>query len=188
MVELVQAYWPVFALIAFAAMLLVLWLASRSGKKVERSRTPDVLDEGAAPAQRNQALIDAPSAAGVVTPVVSVATPDLARVGEDSVSAPKADAPSAPSQVSAQAEPAVSSAGDDLTRIKGLGPKLVTLLGQLGIMHYAQIASWTEADIDRIDAQLGTFQGRIRRDSFVEQARFLEAGDVAGFEGKFGRV
>ena len=30
--------------------------------------------------------------------------------------------------------------------------------------------------------------GRIRRDSWVEQAKFLSAGDMAGFEGKFGRL
>mgnify|MGYP000491964002 CR=1 FL=1 len=30
---------------------------------------------------------------------------------------------------------------------------------------FAQIAAWSEADIDRIDAQLGTFAGRIRRDN-----------------------
>jgi predicted flap endonuclease-1-like 5' DNA nuclease len=78
--------------------------------------------------------------------------------------------------------------GDDLRRIKGLGPKLVTLLNALGVTSYAQIAGWSEADIDRIDAQLGTFAGRIRRDSWVEQAKLLAAGDTAGFEAKFGKL
>ena len=76
----------------------------------------------------------------------------------------------------------------ELARIKGLGPKLQTLLPTLGVSTLAQIAAWDDAEIDRIDAQLGVFQGRIRKDNWVEQAKFLAAGDLAGFEGRFGKV
>jgi predicted flap endonuclease-1-like 5' DNA nuclease len=65
---------------------------------------------------------------------------------------------------------------------------LQTLLHALGVTSYAQIAAWNEEDIDRIDAQLGTFEGRIRRDSWIEQAKLLAAGDMAGFAGKFGNL
>ena len=85
-------------------------------------------------------------------------------------------------------EPPVAIASDDLARIKGLGPKLQALLPTLGITTFAQIAAWTEADLARIDPQLGPFAGRPARDGWVEQAQFLAAGDVAGFEDKFGRV
>ncbi|WP_230206824.1 hypothetical protein [Novosphingobium sp. Gsoil 351] len=78
--------------------------------------------------------------------------------------------------------------GDDLTRIKGLGPKIATLLRSLGVTRFDQIAAWGEADIARIDPQLGAFQGRIARDNWVEQAGYLAAGDVAGFEARFGKV
>jgi len=44
------------------------------------------------------------------------------------------------------------------------------------------------ADIDRIDAELGRFQGRIRRDDWREQARLLSAGDTAGYAAKFGNL
>ena len=53
---------------------------------------------------------------------------------------------------------------------------------------FAQIAAWDDAEIDRVDAQLGRFQGRIRRDDWPAQARFLAAGDLAGYEGKFGKL
>ena len=82
---------------------------------------------------------------------------------------------------------AVRVDGDDLTRIKGLGPKIATILNEMGITRFAQIADWDEADIDRIDAQLGRFEGRIRRDSWVEQAKFLSQGDESGFSAKFGQ-
>jgi predicted flap endonuclease-1-like 5' DNA nuclease len=81
-----------------------------------------------------------------------------------------------------------TTGGDDLARIKGVGPKLVTLLGQLGVTSFAEIAVWSEAEINRIDAQLGVFAGRIRRDNWVEQCQFLAAGDAAGFEDKFGKL
>lgn len=81
-----------------------------------------------------------------------------------------------------------STDGDDLTRIKGLGPRLAAQLQGLGVTSFAQIAAWDEPEIDRIDAQLGRFQGRIRRDQWPEQARLLAAGDTAGYEDRFGKL
>jgi len=78
--------------------------------------------------------------------------------------------------------------GEDLTRIKGLGPKIQVRLGELGVTRLAQIAAWDEAEIDRIDAQLERFQGRIRRDAWVEQARLLSGGDTAQYEDRFGKL
>jgi len=94
----------------------------------------------------------------------------------------------APPAAAAAPQPAAAStgAGDDLTRIKGLGPKLAALLNSLGVSEYAQIAAWDDAEIDRIDAQLDRFQGRIRRDSWVEQAKLLAKGDESGFAARFG--
>ena len=85
-------------------------------------------------------------------------------------------------------QPAPSTNADDLRRIKGVGPKLVTILNEHGVTSFAQIAAWNEQDIDRIDAQLGRFQGRIRRDNWVEQAALLQNGDTAAYEAKFGRT
>lgn len=77
---------------------------------------------------------------------------------------------------------------DDLSRIKGLGPKLQALLPTLGLSTYAQIAALTAADLTALDGKLGAFAGRPAKDNWVEQARFLAGGDVAEFEAKFGRV
>lgn len=76
--------------------------------------------------------------------------------------------------------------GDELTRIKGVGPKLAATLESLGVTSFAQIAEWDDAEIDRIDAQLGRFEGRIRRDDWVGQARLLADGKDAEFTGKYG--
>lgn len=77
---------------------------------------------------------------------------------------------------------------DDLTRIKGVGPKLHELLRGIGVHHFRQIAGWSDAQVAEVDSHLGGFKGRITRDRWVEQARFLEAGDVEGFEREFGNI
>lgn len=61
---------------------------------------------------------------------------------------------------------------DDLKRISGIGPKLEQVLNGRGVKRFADIAAWSDADIERIDAELG-FDGRIRRDDWVGQAKAL---------------
>jgi predicted flap endonuclease-1-like 5' DNA nuclease len=60
---------------------------------------------------------------------------------------------------------------DDLQRIYGVGPVLARMLNRLGINTFREIASWTEEDIDRIDAKLEHFRGRIRRENWVASAK-----------------
>jgi len=185
--EMIETNWLAFALALLIGILVAVWLfgrAARSGRK--RQHRPDVLDEGVAPAQRNQALIDAPS----VTAASFAGTgPDiLGGMGEIVAVGAAEEAEESVLPPPAAAAPVAAGEGDDLRRIKGVGPKLVSLLHALGVTRYAQIAAWSDEDIDRIDAQLGTFAGRIRRDSWVEQARFLAEGDTTGFEGKFGKL
>lgn len=81
-----------------------------------------------------------------------------------------------------------NGAADDLTRMKGIGPKVVATLARLGITRYDQIAAWSDDDAAAVDAKLGTFKGRITRDHWVEQAKLLAGGDVAGYEAKFGKL
>ena len=73
-------------------------------------------------------------------------------------------------------------------RMKGVGPKLKALLKDLGITRFAQIAAWTDTDIAAIDARLGNFKGRPIRDQWVDQAKYLAAGDIAGFEAQYGKL
>lgn len=173
--DFIETNW-LLILIVLALALSIAWYVFHAARRTRvTGQSRDVLDEGAAPAARNQALIDAPPAtAGLASP--PTAPPDRAGVGE------AVEAAAAPLRV----EPADS--GEAITRLKGVGPRLAAQLGDLGVTSIAQIAAWTEADIERIDAQLGRFQGRIRRDSWVEQARLLIAGDEQGFAARFGNI
>jgi predicted flap endonuclease-1-like 5' DNA nuclease len=174
MAELVQENW-LFLVLALLVGLFVAWwvfVASR------RTRVEIARPDEETPAKRNQALIDAPAAAAFAE--VPPPTPEgMAGMGEAV-------------QVAADLVPVVpppaAEGGDDLTRIKGLGPKLVEQLRAFGVTSFAQIAAWDDEEIDRIDAQLGRFQGRIRRDDWPTQARLLAAGDTAGYEAQFGKL
>lgn len=187
-------------LVVLAALVVLVWVLARSNRKAritdadgEDSRIArDVLAEGAAPAPRNQALIDAPRGIDIIQGPLSAAAnaqpTAAAPLGTDAEAGPLVAPEPAPEPAPA-APPApapVPAAGDDLTRIKGLGPKLAALLGEFGITTFAQIAALTPEEVERIDAKLGRFAGRITRDQWVEQARLLLAGDEAGYAAKFG--
>lgn len=186
MVQMIEANWLAFAVVLVIALLVAWWIFARgSSDRRERHRAPDALDAGAAPAQRNQALIDAPAAAAFADTGPGI----FAGMGEVIAVAAKDETENAiAAELPRETVAHVAGEADDLRKIKGVGPKLVTLLASLRVTRFAQIAEWTDADIDRMDARLGTFAGRIRRDNWVEQAKFLAAGDVAGFEGKFGKL
>jgi predicted flap endonuclease-1-like 5' DNA nuclease len=77
---------------------------------------------------------------------------------------------------------------DDLCRLKGVGPKFADALRGLGFIRFEQIAHLTPTEIERIDAQLGAFRGRLTRDRVVEQADYLARNDIDGFEQKFGKL
>ena len=62
---------------------------------------------------------------------------------------------------------------DDLTAIKGIGPKLAEKLGEMGIYHYDQIAAWTEAEVAWMDENLGRPTGRASRNNWVAEAAGL---------------
>jgi predicted flap endonuclease-1-like 5' DNA nuclease len=194
----------ILLVLALLIGLLVAWWVFAASRKTRVEIAPKDTDEG--PARRNQALIDAPPAvdafppasstmAGAgeaVAPAVPLIVPDVPAPASAPVSTPAEvsqatpiEAPVAsPSRAFAPGKPGA----DELTRIKGLGPKLAEQLRALGVTSLAQIAAWDDADISRIDAQLGRFQGRIRRDDWRTQASLLVAGDTAAYQAKFGKL
>lgn len=64
---------------------------------------------------------------------------------------------------------------DDLKKISGVGPRLEKVLNGMGVTTYAQIASWSDEDVLRMDETLG-LDNRIVRDQWVKQAKALLEG------------
>lgn len=81
-----------------------------------------------------------------------------------------------------------SDPADEFLLLKGVGPKLADALHVMGFTRFEQIAHLTPTEIERVDAQLGAFRGRLTRDRIVEQADYLARGDIDGYEQRFGKL
>jgi predicted flap endonuclease-1-like 5' DNA nuclease len=77
---------------------------------------------------------------------------------------------------------------DNLQTLKGVGPKLASLLHEAGITRFEQLAGLSATEAAALDAKMGAFRGRIERDRVVEQARYLARGDRDGYEATFGKL
>ncbi|MEH6522031.1 50S ribosomal protein L21 [Sulfitobacter sp.] len=89
----------------------------------------------------------------------------------------KADAPKAEkAEKPAKAKKAAATTdGDDLSTISGVGPVIVGKLNAEGITTFAQIAAWTDADVEAIEEKL-SFKGRVGREDWIAQAIELAKG------------
>jgi len=63
---------------------------------------------------------------------------------------------------------------DDLTLINGVGPFLETKLNEVGVFTFAQVSSWSSAEVSKITRDIGFFPGRIEQDNWVGQAARLQ--------------
>jgi len=77
---------------------------------------------------------------------------------------------------------------DDLRQLKGVGPKFVARLNELGITRFDQLAGLNANEAAHLDERMGPFQGRLARDRVIEQADLLARGDRETFEETFGKL
>lgn len=202
-----------FIVAAGAIICIALWLLFGPSKStaapVETEAKPEVAAPAAAapkapaPKAKAPAKPKAPAEPKATAPKAEAKSP-AAKAAAPKVAKPKAAAPkpavekdvapkAAAPKVSAPKEAVPKAAKatkgpDNLRLIKGLGPKLNTMLNDLGVTRFDQIAGLDAAAVAALDAKLGTFAGRITRDNFVDQAGLLAKGDVAGFEAKYGKL
>lgn len=166
MVELIRDYLPVI-LIALLIGVIVGYLAFRPRQRIKLSDS--------APIRPHMAHLDR--------------APGEGRGFSDSVAAAASDVTGDIIEAPVHANlPGASGTPDDLRRLKGVGPKFANLLNARGIIRFDQIARLTPSEVERLDAHLGPFSGRLRRDQIVEQADYLARGDEDGFEQRFGKL
>ncbi|MCP3856112.1 MAG: 4Fe-4S dicluster domain-containing protein [Actinomycetia bacterium] len=104
-------------------------------------------------------------------PAGGVVSPDEAAVpsGVATLTVPT----EAPAEKSPEDEPSWASVEpDDLKAVKGIGPKLETLLHEIGVRTYEQIAAFDDDYVEQMDDFLA-FNGRIGRDNWMGQAAEL---------------
>jgi predicted flap endonuclease-1-like 5' DNA nuclease len=134
-------------------------------------------------------------AEAVAQPVAFISTPAPAPAPKPKA-APKAKAEAPAAKPAAKAAPkpkAAKPAGperlkaprkgqaDDLKEIEGIGPAMEKLVNSLGFYHFEQIASWSDADVELVDAEMKTFKGRITRDKWVAQAKIIVTEGLEAF-------
>lgn len=162
--QLLAEYWPMI-LIALAIGLVVGWLAFRPRQRVALSdSTP-------------------------LRPHMTTARTGEGRGIADEAAAAASDVAGQVLGTRVHAElPGASGAPDDLKLLKGVGPKLATMLNERGILRFDQLARMSPSQVEALDVSLGAFRGRFARDRIVEQAAFLARGDSDGFEQQFGKL
>lgn len=74
---------------------------------------------------------------------------------------------------------------DDLKKIKGIGPKLESMLLGIGVYYYRQISGWSDAQVAEVDDRLTAFKGRIIRDDWRGQAKVLAEGGTTDFANRY---
>ncbi|WP_373491964.1 hypothetical protein [Parasphingorhabdus sp.] len=188
MITLISANWLFFLIALLIGIVTAFWIWAATGREsseVENFSADDGLLEKAGepvrPADPESAppVITEPDPEPAAPPRV-VPTP----AAEEKPAAPQAE----PVPAGKPNIPAAVGEPDNLRLIKGIGPKLNTLLISLGITRFDQIAAWKEAEISEVDPYLDTFSGRITRDAWIDQAKFLAKDDIAGFEKKYGKL
>lgn len=151
-------------------------LEQQAPPAVQETRTPaaPIAPAPPPPPSHETMVDDIPASEQLADEPIAVATPTLTKN------------PAAAATPSAPAGP--SPADGPITQLKGLGPKVAQRLAEHGITTVGHMAALTDDEAQSLDARLGPFTGRMGRDRWLEQARFLAAGDVKGFEAVFGRL
>lgn len=173
--------------------LLLTWLICKSAGGVSRATPSEPLSDeeikaSAAPA----APVSQPAPVAEAKPEAKAAAEAPAEKAAPAAVAPAASATDETTAAADHGEgtkpqalaAARDGGADDLKKIKGVGPKLETMLNDLGFYHFDQIAGWTAAEVAWVDQNLKGFKGRVSRDAWVDQAKLLASGGETEFSKK----
>jgi len=96
-----------------------------------------------------------------------------AKAAPKKAAAPKADA--APKAEAKKAAPkkAAAAANDDLTQLAGVGPALAKKLNEAGVTAFAQVAAWTDADMDALSETISGLKAKAEKGDWIAAAKDL---------------
>jgi large subunit ribosomal protein L21 len=130
-------------------------------------RIGDIMESGADKSGIRAAL----SGRGLAFATGAVALAAAGAAAAYAASAKKADKPVKADKKAAAPKTAAADV-DDLKQLSGVGPALEKKLHAEGITSFAQVAAWTDADVEEFGEKL-SFKGRIEREGWIEQAKEL---------------
>jgi len=207
MITLITANWLLYLIALLIGVVTAFWIWAATGREASAVDNFDandgLLEKAGEPVQPGEAHPEpSPAAAAVPEPEPSlppeaVVVPDAAEpvapvklvVTTEAETSEEAETPEVDTPIAGKPDiPAAVGEPDNLRLIKGVGPKLNKLLISLGVTRFDQIADWKEAEINEVDQYLDTFSGRITRDAWIDQTKFLAKDDIDGFEKKYGKL
>jgi NADH-quinone oxidoreductase subunit E len=153
-----------------------LYDGSAVGRGDWQARVTAEREAQAAAARAAEAAKAAAAAAPPAAPTPAPAAPTEKKQAPQQAQAALQPAPAAPTAKPAMLAAARGGKGDDLSLIWGVGPKLAAMLNRMGVWHFDQIASWSEAELAWVDSNFEGFKGRAVRDDWTGQAKKLAAG------------
>jgi predicted flap endonuclease-1-like 5' DNA nuclease len=105
---------------------------------------------------------------------------------------PASLAPAAPASAPKAAEPGTlprsataRGPSDDLTRIRGIDSAAQSLINELGIRHFQELATLNAADLKTLSDRLGV-AGRIEKENWLGQAQILATGGETYYSRRLG--
>lgn len=178
-VRMTQAFWRAFGLTmpgfgASGAETAAAQVAVPRAKPTPGAATKTPVAPGTAPepaVKTTPETLTAPRtdpAIGAATATATVAAATAARPSRGSAS--DAGAASVKPRPLAAAR---DGRADDLTAIKGLGPRMQEALNRMGVFHLDQIAGWSRAEALWMDTNIPGVKGRVTRDNWIAQAQAL---------------
>lgn len=158
-------------------------LALHAGRGTRQVAPPPAADVAVPPPEQRKPRSSAARLAARVEALPPLSdAPAFSAAGPTNIAKPPEAAPGpslapAPPRTPAGPKPATLAeprrgGADNLKQIKGIGPKIEASLYAMGIFHLDQIAGWSKANVEWVDAQL-SFKGRIGRERWVAQAMQL---------------
>ena len=145
--------------------------SSQAGNGKPQLRVVSTTEEATTSTQKREAETLRSAGGKVAKSAAKPASKTTAKAAPKTSAAKTAATKSAPAKKSA-----ANATPDDLTAIKGVGPKLAAQLADLGVKRFDQIAAMSTKDFEGLDEKLGAFRGRWRRDDWVGQAKKLTKG------------
>ncbi|MGY6628092.1 MAG: 50S ribosomal protein L21 [Oceanicaulis sp.] len=90
---------------------------------------------------------------------------------EPAADAAPAKAEAKPAKAPAKAKAAAGA--DDLTQLNGVGPAFAKKLAEAGVTSFAQVAAWTQADLERLDGEIAGLKAKAESGEWIAQAKEL---------------
>jgi large subunit ribosomal protein L21 len=131
-------------------------------------RIGDIMESGADKSGIRAAL----TGRGIAFATGAVALAAAGAAAAYAASAKKAEKPAKAAKAAAPKAAATTAGADDLKQLSGVGPALEKKLHAEGITTFAQIAAWSDAEVEEFGEKL-SFKGRIEREGWIEQAKEL---------------